>query len=123
MVISLCLFICNDKASLMQLLLSYVVASFSGSSELNCIFNQLGITVSYETIHRYITNVVDALIENHMKSYFVTDAFLVTSVDNVDKGTPLHHSHLGTQNMVCMAHQCKQYNQSHIQLKTIQQIM
>ena len=72
----------------MQLLLSYVVASFSGSSELNRIFNQLGITVSYETIHRYITNVVDALIENHMKSYFVTDAFLVTSVDNVDKGTP-----------------------------------
>ena len=52
MVISLCLFICNDKASLMQLLLSDVVASFSGSSELNRIFNQLGITVSYETIHR-----------------------------------------------------------------------
>ena len=88
MVISLCLFICNDKASLMQLLVSDIVASFSGSSELKCIFNQLGITVSYETIHCYITNVVDALIENCMKFSFVKDAFLVTSVDNVDKGTP-----------------------------------
>ena len=98
MVISLCLFTCNDKASLMQLLLSDVVASFSGSSELNRIFNQLGITVSYETIHCYITNVVDALIENHMKSSFVTDAFLVTSVDNVDKGTPYASLSFGNTN-------------------------
>ena len=70
MVISLCLLICNDKASLMQLLLSDIVASFGGSSELNPIFSQLAITVSYETIHRYITIVVDALTQNHMKSSF-----------------------------------------------------
>ena len=88
MVISLCLFICNSEASLMQLMISDITASYSGYCELNRIFNQLGITVSRETLNRYITAVVDVMSQNNMKESFVTDGFVITSVDNIDKGTP-----------------------------------
>ena len=87
MVISLCLFLCNDTANLMQLLLSDITASFSGSSELNRIFNQLGITVSEDTLQRYIMKVITLMTQDNMKT-FSEDAFVVTSIDNVDKGSP-----------------------------------
>ena len=59
------------------------------SNILNKIFNQLGITVSNETLHRYITNVVAFLSEDNMKkTSFVMNCFTVTSIDNVDKGSP-----------------------------------
>ena len=74
--------------SLLQLMLSNLTSSFSGSTELNKIFNQLGITVSDETLHRYITKVVDLLSEDNMKTSFVPNGFTVTSIDNVDKGSP-----------------------------------
>ena len=88
MVISLCLFLCNDKASLMQMMLSNITASFSGSSELNKILNQFGITVSYESLHCYITKVVNLMNEDNMKMSFVPNGFVLTSIDNIDKGTP-----------------------------------
>ena len=69
-------------------MLSNLTSSFSGSTELNKIFNQLGITVSDETLHRYITEVVTLLNEDNMKSSFVSNGFTVTSIDNVDKGSP-----------------------------------
>ena len=65
-------------------MLSNLTSSFSGSTELNKIFNQLGITVSDETLHRYITKVVALLNEDNMNSCFVS----VTSINNVDKGSP-----------------------------------
>ena len=90
MIISLSLFICNDQVSLLTMLimLSNLTSSFSGSTELNKIFNQLGLTVSDETLHRYITEVVTLLNEDNMKSSFVSNGFTVTSIDNVDKGSP-----------------------------------
>ena len=88
MIISLSLFICNDQVSLLQLMLSNLTSSFSGSTELNKIFNQLDITVSDETLHRYITEVIALLNEDNMKSSFVSNGFTVTSIDNVDKGRP-----------------------------------
>ena len=69
-------------------MLSNLTSSFSGSTELNKIFNQLDITVSDETLHRYITEVVTLLNEDNMKSSFVSNGFTVTSIDNVDKGSP-----------------------------------
>ena len=88
MVISLCLFLCDGKASLMQMMLSNITASFSGSSELSKIFNQPGIIVSYESLHRYITKVVNLMNEDNMKMSFVPNGFVLTSIDNMDKGTP-----------------------------------
>ena len=88
MVISLCLFICSSEASFMQLMISDITASYSGSYELNRIFNQLGMTVSRETLNRYIIADVDLMSHNNMKESFVTDGFVVTSVDNINKGTP-----------------------------------
>ena len=88
MVISLCLVLCNDNSNLMQLLLSDIIAGFSGSTELNRIFNQLGITVSECSIKRYINVVVKSLTDDDMKTAFVPDGFIITSVDNVDKGSP-----------------------------------
>ena len=88
MVISLCLFICNSEARLMQLMISDITASYSGSYELNRIFNQLGITVSRETLNSYIIAVVNLMSQNNMKESFPTDGFVVTSVDDIDKGNP-----------------------------------
>ena len=82
MVISLCLFICNSEASLMQLMISDIMASYSVSCELNKIFNQLGITVSKGTLNRYITAIVDVMSQNNMRESFVTDGFVITSVGN-----------------------------------------
>ena len=120
MVISLCLFLCNDNTSLMQMMLSNITASFSGSSELNKIFNQLGITVSYESLHRYITKVVNLMNEDNMKMSFVPNDFVLTSIDNIDKGTPhasLYYL-LAVISMGCMEHQYKPYNLNPIPLKT-----
>ena len=72
----------------MQLMVSDIKASYSGSYELNKIFNQLGITVSRETLNHYITAVVNLMSQNNMKESLITDGFVVTSVDNIDKGTP-----------------------------------
>ena len=69
-------------------MISDVTESYSGSYELNRIFNQLGITVSRETLNHYIMVVVNFMSQNNMKESFVTDGFVVTSVDNIDKGTP-----------------------------------
>ena len=66
-VISLCLFICNSEASLMQLMISDITASYSGSREHSRISSQLGITVSRETLNCYITVVVDVMSQNNMK--------------------------------------------------------
>ena len=88
MIISPSLFICIDQVSLLQLMLSNLTSSFSGSTELNKIFNQLGITVSDEILHLYITEVVALLSEDNIKSSFVPNGFTVTSIDNVDKGSP-----------------------------------
>ena len=60
----------------------------SGSSELNKIFSQLGITISYESLHCYITKFVNLMNEDNMKMSFVPDGFVLTSIDNIDKGTP-----------------------------------
>ena len=75
-------FICSKQVSLLQLMLSNSTSSFSDSTELNKIFNQLGITVSDETLHCYITKVVAFLSDDNTKTSFVT------SIDNVDKGNP-----------------------------------
>ena len=95
MVISLCLFICHSEASLMQLMISDITASYSGSYELNRIFNQLGITVSRETLSRYITAVVNLISQNNMKESIATDRFVVTSVHNIDKGLHKLSCHFG----------------------------
>ena len=77
-------------------MLSKLTSSYSGSTELNKIFNQLGITVSDETLHHYITEVVALLSEDNMKSSSVPNGFTVTSIDNVDKGS--HHASLSFSN-------------------------
>ena len=58
-------------------MISNLTSSFSGSTELNKIFNQVGITVSDETLHRYITEVVVLLNEDNMKLSFVSSGFTV----------------------------------------------
>ena len=68
-------------------MVSDIKASCSGSYELNKIFNQLGITVSRENLNHYITAVVNLMSQNNMKESLITDGFVVTSVDNIDKGT------------------------------------
>ena len=95
------LFVCFS-VMMMQMMLSNIAASFSGSSELNKIFNQLGITVSYESLHRYITKVVNLMNEDNMKMSFVPNGFVLTSVDNIDKGTP--HASLSFGSSKCGLH-------------------
>ena len=41
-----------------------------------------------ETLNHHITAVVNLMSQNNMKESFVTDGFVVTSVDDIDKGTP-----------------------------------
>ena len=45
----------------MQLMISDITASYSGSYELNRILNQLGITVGRKTLNRYITAVFNPI--------------------------------------------------------------
>ena len=44
--------------------------------------------VSYESLHRYITEVVNLMNEDNMKMSFVPNGFVLTSIDNIGKGTP-----------------------------------
>ena len=70
-----------------------------------------------ESLHRYITKVVNLMNEDNMKMSFVPNGFVLTSIDNIDKGTP-HASLSFGSSMGSMEHQYKPYNLNPIPLKT-----
>ena len=69
----------------LHLLVAETIFSQSGSKQLLNILNRLGISVSYDTLKRYIVEVVDSLKDNGIPDLIDPSVFAVTSIDNVDR--------------------------------------
>ena len=68
-----------------HLLIAETIFSQSGSKKLLNALNRLGASVSYETLKRYIVEVVESLKTTGIPDLFEPGAFAITSVDNVDR--------------------------------------